>query len=122
MASEEVYNQLAQQIGPDYVNKISALTGIPTQTTIIILAVGLAIVFIWSLIWKGLALWKSAINRHKIWFVLILVINTVGILEILYIYVFSKMNWNKDNNKNNKDNSVKLNKNFNGNTRKKKKR
>jgi len=110
MASEEIYNQLAQQIGPDYVTKITAITGIPTQTTIIILAAALAAIFIWSLIWKGLALWKSAINRHKIWFVVILIVNTVGILEILYIYVFSKMNWNK---KTNREKSVRLNKNFN---------
>lgn len=45
---------------------------------------------IWSIIWKGLALWKSARLCHKWWFVALLIINTVGILEILYIYVFSK--------------------------------
>jgi len=44
----------------------------------------------WSLIWKGLALWKSAQRREKWWFVALLIINTVGILEILYLYVFSK--------------------------------
>ena len=50
-----------------------------------------ALVVIWSLFWKGLALWKSARHGHKWWFVIMLVVNTVGILEILYIYVFSKM-------------------------------
>jgi len=45
---------------------------------------------IWSLIWKGLALWKAAQLRSKIWFVVLLVVNTAGILEILYLYVFSK--------------------------------
>ncbi len=44
----------------------------------------------WSLVWKGLALWKSAQRKEKWWFVVLLVINTVGILEILYLYVFSK--------------------------------
>lgn len=49
----------------------------------------LMLVFIvWSFIWKGLALWQSARNGHKVWFVALLLINTVGILEILYIYVF----------------------------------
>jgi len=118
MTSEEIYNQLAQQVGPDYVSKFAALTGLPSQTSIIILAAVLVFILIWSLVWKGLALWKSAISKHKIWFVVILVTNTIGILEILYLYVFSKMDWNK----NNKDNSVKLNKNFNGKNRKKKKR
>jgi len=49
-----------------------------------------AVVVLWSLFWKGMALWKSARSSHKWWFVALLLINTVGILEILYIYVFSK--------------------------------
>lgn len=48
------------------------------------------LLIIWSLIWKGVALWKTAQNSAKAWFVVLLIINTVGILEILYIYVFSK--------------------------------
>ena len=48
------------------------------------------ILMIWSLIWKGLGLWKAARHGHKWWFLAMLVINTAGILEILYIYVFSK--------------------------------
>jgi len=44
----------------------------------------------WTLVWKGMALWKSARLGHKKWFVVLLVLNTVGILEILYLYVFSK--------------------------------
>lgn len=50
----------------------------------------LLILFVWSLAWKGMALWKSARRENKYWFVALLVINTVGILEILYIYIFSK--------------------------------
>jgi methionyl-tRNA synthetase len=45
---------------------------------------------IWSFVWKGLALWQSARNGHKGWFVALLLINTIGILEILYVYVFGK--------------------------------
>jgi len=44
----------------------------------------------WSIVWKGLALWKSARQSDKVWFVVFLVVNTLGILEILYIYVFGK--------------------------------
>lgn len=50
----------------------------------------LALVVIWSVIWKGIALWKSARNSHKIWFVALLLINTAGILEIIYILFFGK--------------------------------
>ena len=44
----------------------------------------------WSLVWKGVALWKSARQGKKIWFVVLLLVDTLGILDILYIYVFSK--------------------------------
>lgn len=50
----------------------------------------LAIVLIWSLIWKGIALWKAARNFHTAWFVVLLIVNTIGILEIIYIFGFSK--------------------------------
>ena len=44
----------------------------------------------WSLVWKGMALWRAARRGAKVWFVVFLVVNTLGILEILYLYVFSK--------------------------------
>lgn len=47
-------------------------------------------VFLWSLIWKGMALWKAARNGSKPWFIVLIIINTIGILDILYIYIFSK--------------------------------
>ena len=51
----------------------------------------LLIVFIiWSVYWKGRALWRAAHLNSKPWFIALLLINTLGILEILYIYVFSK--------------------------------
>jgi hypothetical protein len=50
----------------------------------------IVLVIIWTLYWKGQALWKSARKTDKYWFIAMLVINTLGILEILYIYVFSK--------------------------------
>jgi hypothetical protein len=51
---------------------------------------GLAVLVIWSLIWKGIALWKAARNSDKAWYIIILIVNTLGILEIIYIYGFSK--------------------------------
>lgn len=50
-----------------------------------------AVIAVWSLIWKGLALWKSARKSSTIWFIVLLVVNTIGILEILYIFVFSEL-------------------------------
>jgi len=45
---------------------------------------------IWSLYWKGRALWRAAKLGHLKWFIVLLILNTIGILEILYIYIFSK--------------------------------
>jgi len=41
----------------------------------------------WSLEWKGLALWRAARKGDKVWFIVFLLVNTLGILEILYLYV-----------------------------------
>lgn len=48
------------------------------------------LVLAWTLPWKGWALWKAARLTDKWWFIALLVINTVALLEILYIFVFSK--------------------------------
>jgi hypothetical protein len=45
---------------------------------------------IWDLIWKGIALWKSGRNNQLKWFIAILVLNTVGILPIIYLRFFQK--------------------------------
>ncbi len=56
----------------------------------------LTISIIWSAIWKGIALWKSARKGSVVWFVILFLVNTLGILEILYIFVFSEMKCCKD--------------------------
>lgn len=43
----------------------------------------------WSLYWKGMALWKAAQGRDKAWFITLMIVNTAGILDILYLYLFS---------------------------------
>ncbi|MFH1310776.1 MAG: DUF5652 family protein [Nanoarchaeota archaeon] len=55
----------------------------------------LLVIIVWSLVWKAVALFKSARNNHIAWFVIFLLINTIGILEIIYIFVFSKMKFTK---------------------------
>ena len=48
------------------------------------------IIGLWTLPWKAIALWRAARRGAKYWFIALLVINTLAILEILYIFVFSK--------------------------------
>lgn len=40
--------------------------------------------------WKGVALWKASRNSHKIWFIALFLLNTLAVLEIIYIFFFSK--------------------------------
>jgi len=54
------------------------------------LVLTLVVAAIWTIPWKGVALWKAARRGEKIWFVVLLVVNTLAILEILYIFLFSK--------------------------------
>jgi hypothetical protein len=60
-------------------------TSMPTWMTIL-----LVLSIVWTLPWKGVALWKSARNRHLVWFIVLLIVNTLGILEIIYIFGFSR--------------------------------
>ncbi len=57
-----------------------------------VLGTGLVIITIvlvlWELVWKGLALWYSAKNGQKWWFVAFILVHTLGILEIVYLFGF----------------------------------
>ncbi len=45
---------------------------------------------VWSLAWKGWALWLAARRGEKVWFIILLILNTLGILEIIYIFAVAK--------------------------------
>lgn len=51
----------------------------------------LAILFVWIYVWKLIALWKAAREKQVAWFIVFALLNTMGILEILYIFVFNKL-------------------------------
>jgi len=51
--------------------------------------------FIWIIFWKGFSLWKAATKRQFWWFVILLLVNSLGILEIIYIFVLSKRDLDK---------------------------
>lgn len=50
-----------------------------------IFIIGIIILSIWDAVWKIIALWRSARNNHLVWFICIGIINSVGILPIVYI-------------------------------------
>ncbi len=72
----------------------------------------LALVLVWSLFWKGRAMWKAAHKNSPIWFVVLLVVTSVGILEILYIYLFSEIKLDDLKSENSKRKNLKIKKTF----------
>jgi hypothetical protein len=48
------------------------------------------LVLIWSTFWKGIGLWRSAHSNQKYWFIAMLILNTIGILELIYLFRFAK--------------------------------
>ena len=44
----------------------------------------------WCMVWKGIALWKCGRHNQLPWFIVILIVNTLGLLEIVYLAWFQK--------------------------------
>jgi hypothetical protein len=68
-------------------NQLNSFLALVTDSRFLIL------ILVWSLFWKGCALWIAGKNNQKIWFWVILILNTVGILEIIYIFCIAKKKW-----------------------------
>lgn len=45
----------------------------------------IVVMVIWDAVWKMIAMWKSARNNHLVWFIFLGIINSLGILPIIYI-------------------------------------
>jgi hypothetical protein len=65
---------------------MESVTSMPNVWMTLLILLSIA----WTLPWKGIALWRSARNGHIAWFVVLLLVNTLAILEIIYIFGFSK--------------------------------
>lgn len=50
----------------------------------------LGVLVFWAMVWKGFALWISAREGSKYWFVLILIVNLLGVFEMIYIFFISQ--------------------------------
>ncbi len=51
---------------------------------------------IWELVWKGWAMWHAARRGQKGWYVAILILNTIGILPIIYLFAVAKVQKKSD--------------------------
>ena len=82
---------------------VDYFTNIATQLGISIWL--LALIMLWDGVWKLLALWKSARRGSVIWFIVLAIVNSIGILPILYIFVFSELGFGKRKKKKDKKKS-----------------
>lgn len=48
----------------------------------------IAVAILWTLVLKGFSLWYAARGEQKWWFIALLVVNSLGILEIVYLIWF----------------------------------
>jgi methionyl-tRNA synthetase len=44
----------------------------------------------WTVFWKAVALWHAARNRQATWYIVLWIINTLGLLEIIYLFFFRR--------------------------------
>lgn len=56
-----------------------------------------ALILLWVLPWKGLALWKSARNDNKYWFIALLIVQSLAVLDIIYIFFINRKKTEIDN-------------------------
>ena len=56
-----------------------------------VIVIGLILVALWDGVWKLLAMWKSARHNQPAWFICLAIFNTAGVLPILYILLFQKV-------------------------------
>jgi hypothetical protein len=61
------------------------LTGLPLPQALLFF-----LIQVWSLLWKGFALWRASKYNQRNWFIVLLVLNTIGILELIYLFRFAK--------------------------------
>ena len=47
-------------------------------------------VAVWEMIWKGIAMWRAAKHEQKYWFLACFVVNSAGILPLVYLWLFQK--------------------------------
>lgn len=55
----------------------------------------LALITVWVLFWKGMALWHAGRRHQPVWFVILLLINTFGLLEIAYLFFVLKLKFSQ---------------------------
>lgn len=54
------------------------------------------ILCLWDAVWKLISMWKAARNNHLGWFVVLAILNTLGILPMIYCFLIDKKTLRKE--------------------------
>jgi len=98
MSTSAVNYRLAQDLTPEQAFKMAMENNpeLKAQFQMFIrFLILLAIILVIDLVLRGLAMWKAAKNNSKIWFWILLLISTMGILPVLYLILAKKPQNNK---------------------------
>lgn len=44
----------------------------------------------WDMVWKGASMWRAARDGSKPWFVTLLLTNTLGVLDAIYLFIVAR--------------------------------
>lgn len=53
------------------------------------------VLVVWTFVWKGLGMWHAARKKNVTWFVILMLFNTVGILDMIYLFGIAKIKSDK---------------------------
>ena len=62
----------------------------PFFPNLLLLWLVISLAVVWEMAWKGVALWRAGRNAHLVWFIVMFIVNTLGILPIIYVFAFSR--------------------------------
>ena len=74
---------------------VSAWAGLWTPPGLHAVALALPFLILWEGFWKGLALWHSGRRGQSVWFVIVIVVNSIGILPIIYLFAVARLKVNE---------------------------
>lgn len=77
-----------------FANPITAQVFLVQNVKYIVLI--LLFIIIWDTVWKLISMWKASKRNSKIWFVVLAIVNSLGILPILYL-IFARTKKEKPN-------------------------
>lgn len=50
--------------------------------------IGFLVLMLWTMVWQGIGLWYAAKHQQKGWYIALFVLNTLGLLPIIYLIWF----------------------------------